>query len=428
MTRRSLRAIPALALLPALALASTAAHATNGYLAHGYGTKSKGAAGVGAALPQDALTIATNPAGLVAVGNRLDVGLEFFVPNRKAEIRGNMAPTPPGDDSYYNGNETELFLIPEFAWSSALSDNVAWGVAVFGNGGMNTDYDTNPYARFAMTPPGALQMNLEQLFIAPALAWQFSETHSLGLAVNLAYQRFEMSGLPDAFAGMSSDPANLTDNDIADSSGAGVRLGWIGKVSDNITLGASWQSKTYMSEFDDYAGLFADQGDFDIPENYTVGIAVKASDQTTIAIDWQEILYSEVPAVGNSSASLFSGSLLGSDDGPGFGWKNVRVVKIGAVWEASENVTLRGGFSHASQPVRDSETFINIIAPGVVQDHLSLGATFDIGEKGELSVQYTHAFSQSVNGDGSIPMAFGGGEANVRLTEDSLGVAWAMKY
>lgn len=427
MTRRSLRAIPALALLPALALVSTATHATNGYLAHGYGTKSKGMAGAGVALPQDALTIATNPAGLVQVGKRMDFGLEFFAPNRKAEIVGSFAPTPPGDDSVYEGNESELFLIPEFAWSSALGNSVAWGVAVFGNGGMNTDYDTNPYARFGGT--GRLNMNLEQLFVAPAVAWQFTEAHSLGLAVNLAYQRFKMEGLPAAFAGMSADPAHLSDNDIADSSGAGVRIGWIGKVSDNITLGASWQSKTYMSEFDDYAGLFADQGDFDIPENVTVGIAIKANEQTTIAIDWQEILYSEIPAVGNSSTTLFSGSLLGSDDGPGFGWKNVRVVKIGAVYEASENVTLRGGFSHATQPVRNGETFINIIAPGVVQDHLSLGATFDIGEKSELSVQYTHAFSQGVGGDGSIPMVpMGGGEANVRLTEDSLGVAWAMKY
>lgn len=425
MIRRPLRAIPALALLPALALVSTAAHATNGYLAHGYGTKSKGMAGAGVALPQDALTIATNPAGLVQVGKRLDVGLEFFAPNRKSEIVGNAF----GADESFEGNETELFLIPEFAYSSALGNSVAWGVAVFGNGGMNTDYDTNPYARFGST--GRVNMNLEQLFIAPAVAWQFTEAHSLGLAANLAYQRFKMEGI-NAFAAMSADPAHVTDNDIADSSGAGVRIGWIGKLTDNLTAGASWQSKTYMSEFDDYAGLFADQGDFDIPENYTVGIAVKANEKTTVAIDWQEILYSEIPAVGNSSASLFAGAQLGSDDGPGFGWKNVRVVKIGAIWEASENVTLRGGFSHATQPVRTGETFINIIAPGVVQDHLSLGATFDLGEKSELSVQYTHAFSQSVNGDGSIPPGMppgmGGGEANLRLTEDSLGVAWAMKY
>ena len=38
----------------AFALASGSAFATNGYFAHGYGTKNKALAGAGAALPQDA--------------------------------------------------------------------------------------------------------------------------------------------------------------------------------------------------------------------------------------------------------------------------------------------------------------------------------------------------------------------------------------
>jgi len=44
--------------------------ATNGYFAHGYGARSKAMAGVGAALPQDAMAAAVNPAGMVFVGNR----------------------------------------------------------------------------------------------------------------------------------------------------------------------------------------------------------------------------------------------------------------------------------------------------------------------------------------------------------------------
>ena len=39
-----------------------------------------------------------------------------------------------------------------------------------------------------------------------------------------------------------------------------------------LTLGATWQSKTKMSRFDKYSGLFADQGSFDIPANSTVAL------------------------------------------------------------------------------------------------------------------------------------------------------------
>jgi hypothetical protein len=58
------------------------AFATNGYFSHGFGTKSKGLAGAAVALPQDAMVAATNPAGMVHVGSRWDVGLAAFNPNR----------------------------------------------------------------------------------------------------------------------------------------------------------------------------------------------------------------------------------------------------------------------------------------------------------------------------------------------------------
>ena len=116
-------------------LAASTAEATNGYLQHGYGVKSKGAAGVAAALPQDALVIATNPAGLAAVDDGLELGLELFVPDREASIEGNAF----GPDQSFNGNGTDLFWIPELGFARRVCDDISLGVAVYGNGGMNTD-------------------------------------------------------------------------------------------------------------------------------------------------------------------------------------------------------------------------------------------------------------------------------------------------
>ncbi len=63
-------------------LASPFANAANGYFVHGYGPKNKGMAGAGVALPQDTITAATNPAGMVHLGKRFDVGLAVFSPLR----------------------------------------------------------------------------------------------------------------------------------------------------------------------------------------------------------------------------------------------------------------------------------------------------------------------------------------------------------
>jgi long-chain fatty acid transport protein len=84
------------------------------------------------------------------------------------------------------------------------------------------------------------------------------------------------------------------------------------------------------------------------------------------------------------------------------------------------------------QPIPESQTLFNILAPGVVEDHLTLGATWQLSPRSELTVAYMHAFENEVNGRGSIPPGpppgFGGGEANLRMSQDSLGIAWGWKY
>ncbi len=407
----------------AIALATLAlplpALATNGYFQHGYGVKSQGIAGIGIALPQDGLAAATNPAGQAFVGNRADVGLTWFMPKRGAEVVGN-----PAISGSYEANESRNFFLPEFGYVRQISPVLAAGVAVYGNGGMNTDYSRNPFAGFGST--GQSYMNLEQLFISPALSYKLTPQHALGLALNIAYQRFSMKGL-GAFAPSSSDAANLTDRGTDSSSGAGIRLGWTGQVTPTLTLGATWASKTSMGKFDKYRGLFAEQGDFDVPANYGIGAAWKATDALTLALDVQRIEYGDVKSVGNSIANLFAGNPLGSANGGGFGWRDVTATKLGASYDVNRELTLRAGYSHNTQPIPADQTLFNIVAPGVIKEHLTLGGTWKQGNS-ELSVAYTHAFKNTVKGSGSIPaMPFGGGEANLHLEENILGLAWGWK-
>ncbi|WP_410209200.1 OmpP1/FadL family transporter [Aquirhabdus sp.] len=409
-----------------IVMTGTAAHATNGYFASGYGIKNDAVAGVGVALPQDALTIAVNPAGLTEVGHQLNIGLDIFAPERSSSIQGNAF----GPNAEFNGDRTKLFYIPNVGYSHSIDPNVTLGVAVYGNGGMNTDYATNPYSRFGAT--GKAGVNLEQLFVSPAAAWKINEHNSVGLAVNLVYQSFKAKGI-GAFSAFSQNPSHVSDNGEDTSYGAGLRLGWIGKINDYVSVGASWQTKTRMSKFDKYAGLFADSGRFDIPENYTVGFAVKPLDTLTVGFDWQRILYHDVAAVGNPFSALLQGQPLGAKTGAGFGWKDIDVYKLGAVWQATPQLTLRGGFSINQQPVPNSETFLNILAPGVVKKHLTVGASWAINPANEISASYIHAFDEKVHGSNSIPAGFppsgfGGGNADLELQENVYGLAWSHKF
>lgn len=182
-----------------------------------------------------------------------------------------------------------------------------------------------------------------------------------------------------------------------------------------------------MSEFDDYKGLFADDGDFDIPAHYGVGIAIKATPKLTVAADVERIFYSDVNSVGNDSVGkLLSGQQLGDNNGPGFGWRDINLYKLGVSYAYSNNLTLRAGYNHNTQPIRDRDALLNVLAPGVVQDHLTLGASWQLG-KGELTVSYLHAFEESVNANNAIPAGFGGGDVNLKMHQDSFGITYGWK-
>lgn len=391
-----------IAALLAVAGLSTSAFATNGYFSHGYGIKAKGMAGVGIALPQDALAAATNPAGITSVGDRLDVGLDIFMPRRGM----NMGPTE------FNGDGVKTFLVPELGYNRMLGKDMAVGVAVYGNGGMNTHYDGGVTPISGTTPTG---VNLEQLFIAPTFAMKVNKDHSLGVSLVYGYQRFAADGL-QGFGVMTPTGGNLG---YDTSDGWGLRLGWTGKITDTITLGATYASKMKMSKFDKYKGLFAEQGDFDIPENYGIGIAVKATPQLTVAFDVQQINYSNVRAIANTGNTS---AFLGQDNGPGFGWRDMTVYKLGANYAFSKDLTLRAGYSTGRQPIPTNETFFNTLAPGVIESHLTLGGTWTLANKDELTVGYMHGFKNTVNGTG------GTAGMNIKMYQNSLGIAYGMKF
>lgn len=407
-------------------LVAPLAHATNGYFAHGYGMKAKGMGGVGIALPQDSLAAATNPAGMVMVGNRIDAGVDWFRPIRGATLTGTAGGFSAGT---FDGSATKNFFIPEFGYNHMMSSDMSLGVSVYGNGGMNSDY-TRAIPLFNAVNAQGAGVNLEQLFIAPTAAWKITPTQSVGVSLNIAYQRFGAKGGQNfTTTPPSAYPANVINNGYDTSTGYGLHFGWIGQVTDTVSLGAMYQTKTKMSKFDKYRGLFADAGGFDIPATYGVGIAVKAAQGTTVAADIQVIEYGSIPSVANPLSNLtVLGNLMGSPNGLGFGWKNMTVFKIGVSHDWSESLTVRAGYNRNNQQIPSSETMFNILAPGVVQDHVTLGATWNLSKENEVTFSYMHAFKQTVNGAGSIPAAFGGpGEANINMYQDSFGIAYSWK-
>jgi long-chain fatty acid transport protein len=400
---RLTRLFQAVLLLALAAAIAAPASATNGYFSHGYGIKYKGLAGAGAALYLSPMAAATNPGGMAFLGKQYDLSLSIFNPSRRYTVVGDPSGAPgtfglaPGTYE----SDSPVFYIPTFSSNWMLNDDetMALGLAVYGNGGMNTDYPTatfDPGGMFEGTSPTGV--NLMQLFVAPTFSVLIADSHGFGITPIFAWQSFEAKGL-QAFGelGFSSAPDMLTNNGGSSSVGYGVRVGYLAELLGYMSIGAAFQSKTYMDKFGDYAGLFAEQGGFDIPANWTIGIAMGFPGMG-IAFDVQQILYSQVKSINNPLLPNLQESQLGNDDGAGFGWEDMTIFKTGAWYMTNGGWTIRGGYSYGGQPIPSTEVMFNILAPGVVQHHLSLGLSKDVGIDKEISFVVTRAFESSVSG------------------------------
>ena len=380
-----------LAVTALLALAGPAL-ATNGYFSLGYGTPYLGMAGAGQALHLSTLASATNPATIAFVKG-YDIGIGLFNPNREYTVTGNPSGYPgtfglaPG--TY--GSDSSLFVMPSLAGAWHLSGHFHAGLAIYGNGGMNTNY---PNKVFGQAPTG---VNLMQAFVAPSLTWEFAEHQAIGVSPIFGWQSFEAKGL-GAFAMFSSNPAKLTNNGTDTATGFGARIGYHGKFGEYFGVGASYQTKIAMGEFKEYAGLFAQHGDFDVPENWTVGVSFFPAKGVGIAADVQEIYYSKVQAVGNPMLPNLMKAPLGADGGAGFGWTDITVYKLGVQWDVNDTWTLRAGYAHCDQPIPESEVLFNILAPGVEQDHATVGLSALLAEKSKIHFALVRAFSNTVEG------------------------------
>ena len=417
---------PKLLLLAGL-LSWPVAHATNGYSPTGFGTANKGLAGAGVALPQDALAGATNPAGMVHLGDRIDGGLAFFSPDRgfTADNNASGGPSvPPGNFD----SRLDLFLIPHFGWNHQIDQNRSIGVLVGANGGLNTDYDTDVWRNFnnpAGTATSPTGVDFAQLFLGVPYAHKLNERHAIGIMPILAVQRFRAEGL-EPFQGLSVDPTKVTNNGYDYSWGYGLRIGWLGQVSDRLSLGTSAQSRLYMTEFDDYSGLFAEQGDFDVPPTVTAGLAFEVTPDVTLVADWQRIFFSEVDSLSNpNDIALAPSTFLGADDGLGFGWQDIDIFKLGVQWQYSPKLTLRAGVSHADQLFDNGQALFNVLAPATIRTHASLGFTYRLMKDNAISMAYTRAFEETISGQSPLT---GSQTGSVRMDQHELEVSWSWLF
>lgn len=408
---------PLVLALATLALAP-AVHATNGMNLEGYGPIALGMGGASLAYDNGAAAVMNNPAtlGLKAQGSRLDIALGMLGPDVKATCASapcTGASASSSGDAYY---------MPAVGWIRR-DGAFTYGVAMFGQGGMGTDYDATSFLAAGSGAPVRSELGVGRL-IAP-LAYQVNPNLIIGGSLDLVWAMLDMrmaasgaqlgsmvtasSGpLAAALPGLAGAPwARIDFSDDSDFSGKAKATGFAGKIgftyqaSPTLTVGGTYHSRTALNDMETGSagasmsafGGFADPGkitvrDFQWPETIGLGIAVQARPDLLVAADVKHINWSDV--MHSLRMTYTSAGMGGSVDFtlPQH-WDDQTVLALGLAYKATPALTVRLGANLSDNPIPN--TTVNALFPAIVENHFTLGFGYAFGEGSELNFALSHA-------------------------------------
>lgn len=427
------RRLLACMLVASVAAVPSLSYATNGIFLIGYGTKSRGMGGVAIATPQDSIGGAVNPASIGFVEDRVDVGADFFVPKARSRLG-------EGDEHLSYDSSASRFVMPAMGGVYKFNRKISIGFSAVPAGGGGSRYNMNLYNNITGSNVNdTLGVNLMIMQMNPTASYRINKQNRIGASLVLGVQTFRAFGLDyfstftEVFNTTGQFPENMTNRGNDWAYGAGMRLGWMGRFfKERLSLGATYTSRVYMTKFDKYKELFAEEGDFDTPENFGAGVGFKITPKLMIGADIKRVLYSNVRSVGNASATTTGNGFpespeansLGAVDGLGFGWDDQTIYNVGVAYDYSPKWTYRAGWNYADSPIdeENGEILFNIIAPGVTRSHMTLGASYRPNEKMEWSFSFVHAFKYEQEGPTLI-----GDTGKIQMYQNSVGVSFGFK-
>ena len=400
---------------------SVPAKATNGDNLIAIGPIARSMGGVGIAAPQDAISaVFANPAamcfGPYCPTGEFDFAGTAFIPSVNASIEA-------GGQEFSADSDEKVYPIPAIGLSVPITNTMPlwrFGLSAYGVSGLGVDYrdtelDQGSFANFGGFPLAAgTQTQLTIMKFAPAVAFQPTNEFSVGAAVHLDYATLDL--------GDGQSPGY----------GFGVQLGALYKITDTISLGATFitEQEVTHDNVTDFDGDGEDDDlDLAIPMQIGAGIA------------WEPIpgkLLFEVDGkwINWSDAS-------GYDD---FDWQDQFAIGVGVQYKPVPKLALRAGYNWARNPVDEHddfdgttvtevqgksiptwyyETFRVVGFPAVVEHHVTAGIGYEFTDSFALHLAYLHAFSETISQEGTD---LTGQPATIEseLSEDSveLGLTW----
>ncbi|VGO14488.1 hypothetical protein PDESU_03050 [Pontiella desulfatans] len=386
------------------AAATTQLFATEGINLIGIGPVQQGTAGAGVASAKDSTWLILNPAGLTDVDMGVDASLQIFAPVRTMDSTVSYRANPDGSGSVGAQEDSSAFVIPSISGSFGCchGENGFIGLGIYGTSGMGVDYGNN---RISQDPTGQPQSTgdmMTELSIAKMTATYAYKAKDSGFSVGagpiFVLSRLKTDMLIQDPTIPPPGPYDYASGEWDTAYGIGAIVGVNQKIGA-LSIGGSYMTEQWMSEFDDYNGLLG--GSLNLPQQLTVGAAYNVLDNLELALDYRWVGWDELDTLGDT-----------------FNWDNQNIVKAGITWGATDALTLRGGISYGKSPIDENTAFGNALFPAIMETHLACGASY-AWEKWAAHFAYIHALENSVTANGKDAGGMGAG-TEITMYQNSL--------
>jgi len=400
------------------------AHATNGMLLEGYGPVASGMGGASMAVDNGLAAATNNPAtlGLMGAGSRLDLAI------------GNLGPRVSSSAGPMRADSTGTsYVMPAFGYGRS-NGRLSYGVALFAQGGMGTDYDASSFLAMGSGAPVRSELGVGRLIVP--VAWQATPALTLGASLDYVWSSLDLrmaasgaqlgamvtaaSGqLGGALQQLAQAPwARIDFSDRSKFSGAAGGQGWAAKLglvyqaSPTLRLGATYHSRTSLKDMRTAAtgagisafGGFADSGritvqNFQMPEELAVGAAWQVNPGLLLAADIKHIGWASVM---DAFRMRYDSAGLGGSVSFAMPqhWKNQTVLQAGLAQRVGAAWTLRAGVNLANNPVPDAD--VNPLFPAIVRNHVTAGAGVSLPGAGEVNASLAYAPTTTANTPGGV--------------------------
>ena len=429
--RRSWRvAAWCLALLGALPSTARA----QGIIAPGAGPINLSMAGASTAAPVDIGGSYWNPAILsgldqdeVLIGSQLILPSIHFGSALPAGSIGGLLPTTSRYGTSRSNGGVASNLATAASWRMSDDSPVTFGIGVFGVVGGNVNFAgsyTTPVLGPRQPPNyfglGPVFANMAFLQLKPMLSVQATDQLAVAFAPSIVTGGATFS--PAVFAPGPADQYGIATFPAATNNrpfwGAGFELGLLYNLNDSWNLGFSYKSPVWLEKWYYNAStpnlsprqIGVQAG---MPAIYSWGVAYKGVPKLLVDVDFRYFDYANTP--------LFGQKVI---DG-GLNWNSVFAVATGIQYQATDKLTLRGGYLFNTNPVPAPQTLFNIQAPGIITNTLSLGFSFRLTDQVLLSAAWVHGFRNAIEGPiVQIP----GSSARLDAQMDSLVLGLTIQY